>query len=183
MASRKSRMVLAEIWPWKCTTLPETTPTTAGTRLTPQWWTIRGWKFAWTLPRPTPRGSMSYQQQHKVWITTLKDMYFPMHRVWYIFHCLYTKWYCSTNPNHLWSQCVWISDFLLSLSPRPKTNPSADHFQYCYWDYLLDNLIGSAKCLAEFEVCRLHVYLHVPDCVPARYTGSDKHTRWMRSGD
>ena len=43
-----------------------------------------------------------------------------------------------------------------------------------HWNYLLDNLIGSGKCLAEFEVCRLYL----PDRFPAYYTRCDIRARW-----
>ena len=43
-----------------------------------------------------------------------------------------------------------------------------------HWDYLLNNLIGSAKYLAEFKECTLYL----PDRFPARYTASDTRAGW-----
>ena len=48
----------------------------------------------------------------------------------------------------------------------------------CHGDYLLNNLTGSAKYLAEFRECRLYL----PDRFPAVILRK-QYTRQMRSGD
>ena len=57
-------------------------------------------------------------------------------------------------------------NYMLSLGPRPKTNPSVDRFQY---------RTRGRKGLVDI----VHIpkdLLYLPDRFPARYTGSDIHT-------
>ena len=70
--------------------------------------------------------------------------------------------------------CIIITLFKIITHLRIRTSAFTALISLRHLDYLLDNLIGSTKCLAEFEVCRLYL----PDRFPAHYTGSDICTEW-----